>query len=290
MNIFEAMEEIETAKVIEADTNIEIETPKFIEEMRQNPPFLSRTLASIEDVDEYGQNRGTMGLDFGFTHLNNAFNGLNPGLTLVAGPANSGKSALLLEMMRRVIKENQYQNDDHPKEAYCIYFSLDDSNNELMPRMIASDQMITINHVLFPKTLKDKPEIEAKRKEGFRRLKENALYFSMFDAENGQDIGQIESMIEHTYQELETVFPGRFQPVIFIDNFHDIDYQQDGGFTDENTKFNYISSRLNEIAIHYDAPVVCSAEFRKIDTLKRPKLDDIKSTDLKDRRDTVMCR
>ena len=62
---------------------------------------------------------------------------------------------LLLEIMRRVIRENQYQSEDHPKKAYCMYFSLDDSNNELMPRLIASDQRITINQALFPKTLND---------------------------------------------------------------------------------------------------------------------------------------
>ena len=122
MNIFEAMDQVEPSRVIKADTNIEIDTPKYIEEMRRNPPFLSRTLATIDDVDEYGQNRGAMGLDFGFTHLNNAFNGLNPGLTLVAGPANSGKSMLLLEMMRMIIKENQYISEDHPKKLTVYIF------------------------------------------------------------------------------------------------------------------------------------------------------------------------
>lgn len=188
------------------------------------------------------------------------------------------KSMLLLEMMRRIINHNQYQSEDHPKKAYCIYFSLDDSNNELMPRMVASDQGITINQALFPKTLKDKPVIAKKRQQGIENLKQNAPFFSMFDAENGQSIQRIEQTIATIHSELELVFPNEFQMVVFIDNFHDITYDMESGFMEENQKYDYTAGRLNELAIEYDMPVICSAEFRKINALKRPLNDDVKSS------------
>ena len=187
---------------------------------------------------------------------------------------------LLLEIMRRVIRENQYQSEDHPKKAYCMYFSLDDSNNELMPRLIAYDQRITINQALFPKTLNDKPEIRERRTKGVENLKSNAKFFSMHDALEGQTIQQIERTLEKRHQELELIAPGEYQIVIFIDNFHDLTYESEG-FMEDNQKFDYISGRLNELAIQYDSPILCSAEFRKINTQKRPQEDDLKSTSLK---------
>lgn len=277
LDILSAMNEQEPQPEV-ADIDTEIKIPEAVLEARLNPPYIARTLEAIDNVNEYGHNRGSMGLDFGIQSLNTAFNGLNPGLTLVAGGANTGKSMVLLEIMRRVITNNQFQTEDHPKKAYCIYFSLDDSNNELMPRMVAADQRILINHALFPKTLQDKPVIMDKRAKGFENLKSNAGYFSMFDAEYGQSIQRIEELIAQTHSELEMVAPGEYQIVIFIDNFHDITYDNESGFMEDNQKFDYISGRLNELAIQYDSPVICSAEFRKINVMKRPQEDDVKST------------
>lgn len=67
-------------------------TPDVIQALRQNPPYIQEMLQKIEDMDIYAQNRGTMGLNWGFQCLNEAFNGLNPGLHLVAGGANTGRN------------------------------------------------------------------------------------------------------------------------------------------------------------------------------------------------------
>lgn len=273
-DILDMLDELEAK---EANISVKIEEPEEITLARKNPPYLKRTLEAIHSVDEYAHNRGSMGLDFGFENLNKAFNGLNPGLALFAGSSNTGKSALLLEIMGRVIRHNQFQNQDHPKKAYCIYFSLDDSNNELMPRMVASEQGLLINQVLFPKTIQDKPIILEKRQQGFNNLKQNAPFFSMFDAEYGQSIQHIEKTIGMIYEELELFYPNEYQIVVFIDNFHDINYESDT-FMEDNQKYDYISGRLNELAIKYNSPIVCSAEFRKTNSLKRPSLDEVKSS------------
>lgn len=69
----------------------EIVPPEIIQKLKEKPPYIDEMMAKIEEMDEYAQNRGSMGLDFGIQSLNQAFNGLNPGLTLLAGSANSGK-------------------------------------------------------------------------------------------------------------------------------------------------------------------------------------------------------
>ena len=189
------------------------------------------------------------------------------------------KSMMLLEIMRRVSQQNQFITEEHPKKAYCLYFSLDDSNNELMPRLIAADQKITINQALFPKTIKDKPVILDKRRQGVENLKKNAEYFSMFDANEGQTIQHIEATMANIHQQLEMVAPGEFQMVVLIDNFHDVSVDPVlKGYTEDNPRYDYISGRLNELAIEYDSPIICSAEFKKISTLKRADESEIKST------------
>ena len=66
-------------------------TPEAIEEIRRNPPYVLDMKRKIEEMDIYAHNRGSMGLDWGFHSLNKAFNGLNPGLHLVGGGANTGR-------------------------------------------------------------------------------------------------------------------------------------------------------------------------------------------------------
>lgn len=243
----------------------------------QNPPFVSEMIERIKAVDAYGWNRGKMGLDFGLESLNKAFNGFNTGLHLVAGGANTGKSMILLQILWNVALKNQYIDEDHPKKAFGLYFSLDDSNNELMPRIVAMDQKITINHVLFPKTLEHEPLLMKKREDGFQRLYDNSKYFAMHDASDGNTIEYIENTMKKYHEQLEMMAPGEHRLAVFIDNFHDISVEKDG-YSEDNARFDYISGRLNELAIEFDAPIMCSAEFRKINMHKRPQEDDIKST------------
>lgn len=184
---------------------------------------------------------------------------------------------VLLQILWNVAIKNQYIDEDHPKMAFSLYFSLDDSNNELMPRIVAMDQKITINQVLFPKTLEHEPVIMNKREEGFQHLRDHSKFFAMHDANDGSSIEHIERTMKRYQEQLEMMAPGQFRLAVFIDNFHDVSVEE-AGYSEDNARFDHISGRLNELAIEYDAPIMCSAEFRKINIHKRPQEDDIKST------------
>lgn len=247
-----------------------------IQDKINNPPFVQDMIAEIDRVNAYAWNRGSMGLDMGFESLNKAFRGLNPGIHLIAGAPNSGKSMMLLRIMWNVILLNQYQSEDHPREAFCLYFSLDDTNEELMPRVVAMDQGITINQVLFPKAVQE-PIVLEKRAAGLEKLKANVHHFAMKDASQGSTIEYIEETIKEYTETLETLYPGRFQIAAFVDNFHDIDVAEPG-YQEDIVRFDYVASHLTDIANKYLIPVMCSAEFRKISSHKRPSEEDIKSS------------
>ncbi|WP_187422239.1 DnaB-like helicase C-terminal domain-containing protein [Neomoorella thermoacetica] len=208
----------------------------------------------------------------GFPLLDQYTEGLQPGLILVGGQSNSGKTAFLSQIA--------WQMATHPKNnAYVLFFSLDDMAFDVLPRIVACDQQIPINAVKIPKKYKDDPEITRKREMGIKRLIDHVKHFKIYDQVNGQsDIKFIEETIKRHLVELEAAGDNR-RMAVFIDNFYDIDaIDVPETRTSNNAKYEYIAEELDRIAQVYQIPVVCSAEFRKLNGNKRPTLDDIRET------------
>lgn len=256
-------------------------TPELLRQVvgDQEPFFRTRMLKTIEDVEEYSWSRGEMGgLDWGFSSLNKAFEGLNTGVHLVAGQSNIGKSSFMLQLAWQVATCNQVITKEKPKKAFVLYFSLDDSNNELVPRLVAIDQRIPINVVRFPKKYEDNSTYMEKRAQGVIKLKQTVDYINMQDVNSGSDIETIEQTMEAYHVELKKTDPN-YQLTVFIDNFHDITIGDEklrsktGG-----EKYDHIADALTKISTRFDAPIVCTAEFRKLNGNRRPTVDDIRDT------------
>lgn len=247
----------------------------------QEPFFRTKMLATIDEVEEYSWTRGELGgLDWGFESLNKAFEGLNTGVHLVAGQSNIGKSSFCLQLAWQVAKANRVPTKERPRKAFVLYFSLDDNNNELLPRLVAIDQRIPINVVRFPKKYQDNATYMEKRAMGVQSLRDSVDYINMQDVNCGSDIEYIEQTIEHYSVELAKVDPA-YQLVAFIDNFHDITIGDEklrnktGG-----EKYDHIADGMTKMATKYDIPIVCTAEFRKLNGNRRPGVDDIRELNL----------
>ena len=256
-------------------------TPDLIREVAGDtePFFRAKMLNTIDAVEEYSWNRGELGgLDWGFKTLNDAFEGLNTGVHLVAGQSNIGKSSFMLQLAWQVSQSNQVVTKERPRKAFVLYFSLDDNNNELLPRLVAIDQRIPINVVRYPKKYKDNATYMQKRAQGVLKLRQTVDYLNMQDVNNGSDIEYIQETMEAYHVELQKVDPN-YQLVVFIDNFHDItigDEKLRGKTGGE--KYDHIADQLTKIATKYDCPIVCTAEFRKLNGNRRPGVDDIRES------------
>lgn len=249
-----------------------------VEKLREDAPLFKKMIRTIDDVNAYSWARGEMGgLDWGFDQLNTAFEGLNTGVTLFAGGSNVGKSGMLAETGWRIANANKVIDKNHPKKAFVLYFSLDDTVNELVPRVVAIDQKIKINTVRFPKKYAHLDELMRRRDEGLQNLKDAAPYFAMIDSNDGQSIEHIERTMLEYKTFLDTAYPDEYTLVALVDNFHDVGVEAKG-YTEENARTDYVAQRLTDISTRFDSPIVCSAEFRKINVMKRPQLDDIKSS------------
>lgn len=265
----------------QTNTNPNEITPEMIKGIAGDtePFYRTKMLRTIDEVEEYSWNRGEMGgLDWGFDSLNKAFEGLNTGVHLIGGQSNIGKSSFMLQLAWQIAQANQVVTEQKPRKAFVLYFSLDDNNNELIPRLVAVDQRIPINVVRFPKKYQDNATYMEKRSEGVRHLKESVDYINMQDVNKGSDIEYIEETMEKYHVELHKTDPN-YQLVVFIDNFHDITIGDEklrnktGG-----EKYDHIADTLTKIATKYDCPIVCTAEFRKLNGNRRPTTDDLRDS------------
>jgi replicative DNA helicase len=244
----------------------------------QEPFFVTYMKKAIKDVNEYSWKRGEMGgLDWGFDSLNKAFEGVNTGVILVAGGSNVGKSSFLIQLAWQIAKANRETSEKRPNKSFVIYFSLDDNLNELLPRVIAVDQKIPINVVRYPKKYEDNGNLMTRREAGFQRLQEAVDHFVMYDVTAGNTIEYIEQTIEQYYVALKQIDES-YQLVVFIDNYHDVDTENNAVKGTENSKFNYTADKFTQMSSRYDCPIICTAELRKLNGNRRPQNEDIKDT------------
>lgn len=230
------------------------------------PEYQQEWIKTIETVREYTDNTDSLGgLDFGFPQLNEAFNGLNPAVHIIAGPTNVGKSAFCLQIAWQVANINP--------NTYVLYFALDDRCNDIVPRIVSMDQRIPIGAVKFPTKYMQNESYMNRREAGFKRLAQSVSIFKLRDLSFGDNIEYIERSIAQHRLEL----PDGYNLCIFIDNFFDIQVR-DKKFSGNNEKYEFIAVELERISEHYSCPIVCTAELRKLNGNRRPLLDDIRET------------
>lgn len=247
-----------------------IELPDFMEEMNN----------TIDNVNEYAWNRG-LGLDWGMDCFNEVFEGLHPGFYIVGGQPNVGKSSLCLQMAWNIAKANRVLDERHKHKAYVMYFSLDDTVNEILPRIIANEKRIPINAVRMPEKYRhghNGHAIMTRREAGFNMIKELTPYFKLIDpiiAPGAENIETIASIVASHNAKLKE-YDDSYKLVIFIDNLHDIQFNSLNFKGDNNGKYEELSIFINNMSNTYDVPIICTAEFRKLNGPRRPTTDDVR--------------
>ncbi len=226
-----------------------------------------KMLMNIQNVDQHSWDRGAEGgLKTGLETFDYAFEGgVQPGLILIAAAPNVGKSAFMLKLAKGMSELNE--------NVYVSYHSLDDANNDLMPRYIANDQRITIGQAKTPKKYEDNPDIMEKRNQGIKNLYRRVETFGMFDSNDATSVEGIEKHIKEIIMSKEQE---NVRIVICIDSFNDLEVESET-FRDNDMKNAYVSKKLKSWSTNYNAVVMCTAHLRKTNG-KRPMEDDLKET------------
>lgn len=182
--------------------------------------------------------------------------------------------------------------------AYCmnpnnklfgIYFSLDDTKDKVISRLIAANQKIPISVVSKPQRYQNAidnridnyeayPELLEKREAGFEELRQTADRFKVVD---GTQITCGEQLIDYC-QKLQAYIRAAkgddWNIIVGIDSVSDVEWHGQT-FKSENEENNFNAKQLKRLAVEMlHCPVFGSIHLRKVDQNKRPTIADVKES------------
>lgn len=243
-----------------------------------------------ERFDEQAKSKGEGYKLNNFPLIEKHLEGLESGLYILAGESNSGKSAMMMNIVKDLARSN---------DLFIIYFSLDDADSEIIPRIIAMEQEIPISVASKPnrykKFIKDLEEGEqsqesyiqidrykrllAKRDEGLTKIKNEVDSFLIEDSTVIKNSTDLENYIIKIRRFLTTLKGEEAKIAIAVDALNDLNMDKKiyGNLTKEE-KVSEAAKFLKQISVDYDMPVFTSSHLRKLNGNRRPTVDDLRDS------------
>lgn len=250
--------------------------------------FYSLAESIYDSFDISAHKKGTGYMTTNFPLLNAKTEGLEEGLYIFAGESNSGKTAVMTNIMWSYCMNPS-------NKLFGIYYSLDDNTNEVIPRLIAMNQRIPISVGSKPKRYEDfiaehansaddadsmlcaeYLEFLHKRQEGLRQLKEANRQFLLLDRSS---INGLVQLIDHAkkVQNYVKSFDAENDIIIAIDSLADLTVN--GRFSSDKERIDKVAMTIKEAAnCTLKVPILTSYHVRKLNHQGRPTLDDIKES------------
>lgn len=252
---------------------IEEEQPKEIED------FCQTTLDDYEQFEQKAWSKGNGYKIPSFPSIEEKLEGLESGLYLFAAESNVGKSALMLNMMYSI-------STCEDNNLFGIYYSLDDSKFEIIPRVIAMDQGIPIGAASKPQRIQARidngeedtvtyEEWLAKREAGLERLKNNSTRFKIEDTNRIKNSDDLYNHMKELILYVRATNKAA-NIIVGIDSINDI--KPVGRFNNAADKNATIATMVKDWAVELDIPIFGSIHLRKLNANRRPTLDDLKES------------
>lgn len=240
--------------------------------------FFETGKEEYKKFDERAWNKGDGYKIPSYPIIENKLEGLESGLYVVAGESNSGKSAFMLSIVKDICSYR-------PNKLYGIYYSLDDSKNEIIPRVIAMEQQIPISVASKPQRYRnmieqcDNDSIQLyqdqldKREIGLQKLIDESDLFRLEDTERIKNEKDLREHAIRVQTFVKSIDP-EMNIIIAIDSVADIKLSYDT--SSDKQKYEDISLFVKDLAVDLDIVVFASAHLRKLNGNRRPALDDLK--------------
>ncbi len=216
----------------------------------------------------------------GFPIAEEKLEGLESGMYLFAGESNSGKTAAMMNLLFKICTSEE-------NKLFGIYYSLDDSKNEIIPRIIAMDKMIPIGVASKPQRYINKIENSEEgssiyqewldlRTQGVQRLKDLKEMFKIIDSTKIKSAEQLYDHIKKVKMYLKAFDPDK-NLIIAIDSLNDIRFASKN-LKPGNELNSEIARTVKQWAVDFDMPIFGSCHLRKLNGNRRPVLDDLKES------------
>lgn len=244
--------------------------------------FFGTTDSDYDLFDEKAWSKGGGFVCPSFPIFNRRMEGLETGMYLVAGESNSGKSAFLMNLMYDYCTFNE-------NDLFGIYFALDDTRQELIPRFISMRMGIPISVGSKPSRFQEKidmgvegsskyVEYMEKRQQGIEMLREQRGHFKIEDTSKITCGEQIYDYLRKLKVYLDTNAPGR-KIIAAIDSVSDIEFADPNfGRMNDKQKGDYSAKKIKDWSNELDIPIFGSIHLRKIEQNRRPTIADIKDS------------
>ena len=240
----------------------------------------------VEDLNEFEEKSWSKGNGYKtpkFPMISDKLEGLDSGLYLLPAESNAGKSAMMMNIVEDLVmcQENK---------LFGLYFSLDDSKHEIIPRLIAMREGIRIGTVAKPQRAQNMinenhEEAQllidelAKREAGINNLKANSNRFMIVDSTKVKTLDEMKAYIERVYNYVKAIDP-EMNLVVAIDSIKDIRLDDHYNIKTTNEASDFIAREVKHWTVEFDMPIFSSVHLRKLNGNRRPTLDDLKDSNV----------
>jgi replicative DNA helicase len=224
---------------------------------------------TLDGFEQQAWSQKNVGIKTGFQTFDKAFDGgLYPGFILLAGDSNLGKSAMITQLAWNIVENNN--------NVYVMDFSLDDAMPDKLARLAACSGKVVINAVKTPLNYTNYPIMLARRKKAILNIRSHVDKYRAYDSSFSVFAEDIEKEIEDKLIYFDANGIDK-KLVVFIDNFHDLNFASRPGLTDKN-KYDELAQWCSDLAIKHNITIICSAELKKLNGNRRAILDDIRES------------
>lgn len=272
----------EAINLMESDKDEEVELREELEGKITAKDYFSLLKTDIDNFDYIAWNKKAGFKAPSFPIMTEKMEGWDSGLYIFAGTANAGKTAIMLNIMEDLC---MYKNN----KLFGIYFSLDDSKQKVIPRIIAMRESIPITVVSKPTRYTDlittDPEnrefyetLLEKRKRGLENLKNDSNKLTIFDTTDIKNVDDMHDCIKQINNYVKALDP-EMKIMVGIDSLKDIEFPSEKyGKLNTNEKVDLASKTVKDWSTELDIMIFASMHLRKLNTDKRPTTDDLKES------------
>ena len=223
---------------------------------------------TIDDFETKAWQSKNIGLKSGFESVDKAFDGgIYPGFIIIAGDSNLGKSAYITQLAWNISTLND-------GNAYVMDFSLDDAMPDKLSRVAACCGKVIINSVKTPLNYTNYPLMLIRRKNAMIEIRNNVANYRAYDSNFSSFVEDIEEEVKRKLIYFDSNNIDK-KLVVCIDNFHDLNVKEQPNLQDK-AKFDFLAQWCSDLAIKYNIVVIATAELKKLNSTRRPMLDDIR--------------
>lgn len=244
--------------------------------------FFKTTLSDLDIFNERCWSKGDGYSMPGYPEMEKNLEGVESGLYLFAGESNSGKSALMMNIIKDMCSYR-------PNKLFGVYYSLDDSKHEIIPRIIAMEQQIPIASASKPKRFENMindcdndnvalySEYLEKRQIGLDKLKSESDLFKVEDSTKIKSSTDLKNHMIKLQTYIKSIDP-EMNIIVAIDAINDIkpDSKEFGKIESSTKKIEEVSKFVKDLSVELDIIIFSSTHLRKLNGNRRPTVDDLK--------------